>query len=169
MSKSPSAIGDKDAAPDLRQQGIQPNSPVDILLVEDNANDRELTIRALKKHGVASHIITVSDGAEALDFLFCRGTYSARKINNRPALILLDLKLPKLDGIEVLRAIKADDRTKTIPVVVLTSSRENTDVSACYKVGVNSYIVKPVEFGDFSKSVGQLGLYWMLLNNGPLE
>ncbi len=142
---------------------------VDILLVEDNANDRELTIRALKKHGVVNHIFTVADGAEALDFLFGRGAYSKRELTHRPALILLDLKLPKIDGIEVLRAIKADDRTKTIPVVVLTSSRENTDVRECYRVGVNSYIVKPVEFANFSEAVGQLGLYWMLLNNGPLD
>ena len=142
---------------------------VDILLVEDNPNDRELTLRALKKHGVANHIFTVPDGAEALDFLFGRGAYSGRELIHRPALILLDLKLPKVDGIEVLRAIKADDRTKTIPVVVLTSSRENTDVRECYRMGVNSYIVKPVEFADFSETVGQLGLYWMLLNNGPLD
>jgi CheY-like chemotaxis protein len=142
---------------------------VDILLVEDNPNDRELTIRALKKHGVVNHIFAVQDGAEALDFLFGRGAYSERDVNHRPALILLDLKLPKIDGIDVLRAIKSDDRTKTIPVVVLTSSRENTDVRECYHVGVNSYVVKPVEFADFSDAVGQLGMYWMLLNNGPLE
>ena len=142
---------------------------VDILLVEDNPNDRELTIRALKKHGVANHIFTVPDGAEALDFLFGRGAYSKRELIHRPALILLDLKLPKVDGIEVLRAIKADERTRTIPVVALTSSRENADVSECYRLGVNSYIVKPVEFADFSTAVGQLGMYWMLLNNGPLD
>jgi two-component system response regulator len=142
---------------------------VDILLVEDNPNDRELTIRALKKRGVANHIFTVQDGAEALDFLFGRGAYSDRELIHRPALILLDLKLPKVDGIEVLRTIKGDDHTKTIPVVVLTSSRENTDVRECYRMGVNSYIVKPVEFSDFSEAVGQLGMYWMLLNNGPLE
>jgi CheY-like chemotaxis protein len=142
---------------------------VDILLVEDNPNDRELTIRALKKHGVANHIFTVNDGAEALDFLFGRGAYSQRELVHRPALILLDLKLPKVDGIEVLRAIKENDRTKTIPVVVLTSSRENNDVRECYRMGVNSYIVKPVEFADFSTAVGQLGMYWMLLNNGPLD
>jgi CheY-like chemotaxis protein len=142
---------------------------VDILLVEDNPDDRELTIRALKKHGVANHIFTVQDGAEALDFLFGSGAYSERDLIHRPALILLDLKLPKVDGIEVLRAIKADDRTKTIPVVVLTSSRENTDVAECYRMGVNSYIVKPVEFAEFSDTVGQLGMYWMLLNSGPLD
>ena len=145
------------------------DSAVEILLVEDNPNDRELTLRALKKHGVANHIYTVQDGAEALDFLFCRGSYSHRQTTNRPALIVLDLKLPKLDGVEVLRAIRGDERTKTIPVVMLTSSRENTDVTKCYQIGVNSYVVKPVEFGDFNEAVGQLGTYWMLLNNGPLE
>jgi two-component system response regulator len=145
------------------------DSAVDILLVEDNPNDRELTLRALSKHGVANHIHSVQDGVEALDFLFCRGAYSVRQPENRPALVLLDLKLPKLDGIEVLRTIKQDQRTKTIPVVVLTSSRENTDVSECYRMGVNSYIVKPVDFDKFSDAVGQLGLYWMDLNNWPLE
>jgi two-component system, response regulator len=145
------------------------DSAVEILLVEDNPNDRELTLRALKKHGVANHIFTVQDGAEALDFLFCRGSYAHRQAGNRPALIVLDLKLPKLDGVEVLRAIRGDERTKTIPVVMLTSSRENTDVTQCYQVGVNSYVVKPVEFSDFNEAVGQLGTYWMLLNNGPLE
>jgi len=145
------------------------DNPVGILLVEDNPNDRELTIRALKKHGVANHIFTVQDGAEALDFIFCREAYSGRQINNRPTIVLLDLKLPKVDGIEVLRTIKRDDRTKTIPVVVLTSSREHSDICECYRMGVNSYVVKPVEFSDFSAAVGQLGLYWMLLNAGPLE
>ena len=145
------------------------DSAVDILLVEDNPNDRELTLRALSKHGVANHIHSVQDGVEALDFLFCRGAYSGRQQDNRPALVLLDLKLPKLDGIDVLRTIKQDQRTKTIPVVVLTSSRENTDVSECYRMGVNSYIVKPVDFDKFSDAVGQLGLYWMDLNNGPLD
>jgi two-component system, response regulator len=145
------------------------DSAVEILLVEDNPQDRELTLRALKKRGVANHIVTVQDGAEALDFLFCRGAYSERNVGNRPALIVLDLKLPKLDGVEVLRAIRGDNRTKTIPVVVLTSSRENADVAACYRTGVNSYVVKPVESGDFNQAVGQLGTYWMVLNNGPLE
>ena len=145
------------------------DSAVEILLVEDNPHDRELTLRALKKQGVANHIVTVQDGAEALDFLFCRGPYSSRQADNRPALVVLDLKLPKVDGVEVLRAIRGDNRTKTIPVVVLTSSRENVDVAECYRMGVNSYIVKPVESGDFNQAVGQLGTYWMVLNNGPLE
>jgi two-component system, response regulator len=145
------------------------DSAVEILLVEDNPHDRELTIRALKKQGVANHIVTIPDGAEALDFLFCRGAYSERNVGNRPALIVLDLKLPKVDGVEVLRAIRGDNRTRTIPVVVLTSSRENADVCECYRMGVNSYVVKPVESGDFNQAVGQLGTYWMLVNNGPLE
>jgi CheY-like chemotaxis protein len=145
------------------------DSAVQILLVEDNPTDRELTLRALKKCGVANHVYTVQDGAEALDFVFCKGSYAHRQVDNRPALIVLDLKLPKVDGVEVLRAIRADERTKTIPIVVLTSSRENADVAQCYRMGVNSYIVKPVESGDFNEAVGQLGTYWMLLNNGPLE
>jgi two-component system response regulator len=145
-----------------------PDNAVDILLVEDNANDRELTLRSLKTHGFAHQILTVENGAEALDFIFCQGEFVSRQISNRPALILLDLKLPKVDGIEVLRKIKDDIRTKTIPVVVLTSSRENSDVDECYRLGANSYIVKPVEFSDFSNAVGQLGLYWLLLNNAPL-
>jgi CheY-like chemotaxis protein len=145
------------------------DSAVEILLVEDNPQDRELTLRALAKHGVVNHTFSVADGVEALDFLFCSGGYSQRQPANRPALVLLDLKLPKLDGIEVLRTIKQDQRTRTIPVVVLTSSRENADVSECYRMGVNSYIVKPVDFDKFSDAVGQLGLYWMILNNAPLE
>ena len=145
------------------------DSTVEILLVEDNPHDRELTIRALKKQGVVNHIATVEDGAEALDFLFCRGPYADRQVSNRPTLVVLDLKLPKLDGVEVLRAIRGDNRTRTIPVVVLTSSRENADVAECYRMGVNSYVVKPVESCDFNQAIGQLGTYWMVLNNAPLE
>jgi CheY-like chemotaxis protein len=145
------------------------DSPVRILLVEDNPNDRELTIRALKKYGVAEHIYTVQDGAEALDFIYCRDAYSGRQIENRPGVILLDLKLPKVDGIEVLRTIKSDESLRTIPVVVLTSSREHSDIAECYRMGANSYIVKPVESSDFSETVGQLGVYWAMLNVGPLE
>lgn len=146
-----------------------PDNPVDILLVEDNPNDQELTVRALTKNGVKNRINVVADGAEALDFVFCRGKYARRQFENRPGLILLDLKLPKVDGLEVLRTIKADERTRTIPVVVLTSSKENRDVQECWRTGVNSYIVKPVEFDNFSETVRQLGLYWMVLNNGPLS
>lgn len=137
---------------------------VEILLVEDNQDDLDLTLLALRKARLANHIQTLRDGAEALDFLFCRGPYSERGIANVPKVILLDLKLPKVDGLEVLRAIKADSRTRLIPVVMLTSSQEQCDVLESYKLGVNSYIVKPVDFAQFSAVVEQLGLYWMLLN-----
>lgn len=131
---------------------------VELLLVEDNPSDEELTLHVLKKHNVTNRVHVVRDGAEALEFLFGNGT------SEIPKLILLDLKLPKLNGLEVLAQIKADALTKLIPVVVLTSSREDTDLMACYKLGVNSYIVKPVDFVQFTESVGRLGLYWLLVN-----
>jgi CheY-like chemotaxis protein len=140
---------------------------VEILLVEDNPNDAELTLYALKKHHVANHIEIVRDGAEALDYLFCAGAYAYRRIENGPKMVLLDLKLPKVDGLDVLRRIKADPRTRLIPVVVLTSSREERDIVESYQLGVNSYIVKPVDFEQFTEAVRQLGLYWMLLNQAP--
>jgi two-component system, response regulator len=140
---------------------------VEILLVEDNPNDAELTMRAFQKNKLANHVHIVRDGAEALDFLFCNGSYAARKIEQTPRVILLDLKLPKVDGIEVLRRVKGDPRTRTIPVVVLTSSREERDVVESYRLGVNSYIVKPVDFEQFIEAVRQLGLYWILLNQPP--
>jgi len=140
---------------------------VEILLVEDNPNDVELTLRALKRHNLANKVCVVKDGAEALDYIFSVGDYADRDINQPPKVILLDLKLPKVDGLEVLRQIKSDERTKTIPVVVLTSSREEQDMIESYKLGVNSYIVKPVDFDKFLDSVGKLGLYWMLLNEQP--
>lgn len=140
---------------------------VDILLVEDNPNDVELTIRALKKHNLANNVFVVKDGAEALDFIFGTGQYSHRKIEDSPKVILLDLKLPKVDGLEVLRKIKTDERTKIIPVVVLTSSQEERDIIESYKLGVNSYMVKPVDFDQFIESVSELGLYWLLLNKPP--
>jgi len=136
---------------------------VDILLVEDNPNDAELAIRALRKGNLANHITWVKDGAEALEFIFRSGAYAERPDQN-PKLILLDLKLPKVDGIEVLKRIKADERTRVIPVVMVTSSAEGRDVVESYKLGVNSYIVKPVEFEQFSETVAKAGYYWMLMN-----
>jgi len=140
---------------------------VEILLVEDNPRDEEMTVRALKKHNLANNVYVVKDGAEALDFVFAEGAYAGRNVRHRPKVILLDLKLPKVDGIEVLRKIKADERTKVIPVAVLTSSKEDRDLQVCYELGVNSYIVKPVEFESFVKAVSGLGLYWLLLNQPP--
>ena len=146
---------------------MNPNQ-VEILLVEDNPNDAELTLYALKKYNVANHIEVARDGAEALDYVFCTGAYAHRRIENGPKVVLLDLKLPKVDGLEVLRRIKADPRTRTIPVVVLTSSCEERDIVESYQLGVNSYIVKPVDFEQFTQAVRQLGLYWMLLNQAPV-
>ena len=142
--------------------------PVEILLVEDNPNDVELTLHALKKNNIANRIEIVRDGAEALDFIFCTGAYAPRNIDHAPKVILLDLKLPKVDGLEVLRQIKSDPRTRTIPVVVLTSSREERDIVESYNLGVNSYIVKPVDFEQFTEAVRHLGLYWLLLNQPPV-
>ncbi len=142
-------------------------SDVEILLVEDNPQDGELTMRGLKKHHLANHLKWVKDGAEALDYLFGDGMTESPDVVHTPKVVLLDLKLPKVDGLEVLRRLKADVRTKTIPVVVLTSSREERDVVECYAMGVNSYIVKPVGFENFSKAVARLGFYWLLLNHPP--
>ncbi len=140
---------------------------VEILLVEDNPNDVELALRALKKNNLANRVLTVKDGAEALDYIFGRGTHRERNVENVPRVILLDLKLPKVDGIEVLRAIRSDERTKYIPVVILTSSSEERDIVETYKLGVNSYIVKPVNFEKFIDVVRELGYYWLLLNHRP--
>jgi CheY-like chemotaxis protein len=142
-------------------------NPVEILLVEDNPSDVELALHALKKNNLANHIEVVRDGAEALDFIFATGAYSERDTNNTPRVILLDLKLPKVDGLEVLQRIKSDPRTKIIPVVVMTSSHEERDIVESYKLGVNSYITKPVDFGQFTEAVRQLGMYWLLLNQPP--
>ena len=140
---------------------------VDILLVEDNPQDAELTTRALKKHNLANRLITVEDGAEALDFIFCRGKYATRNNGQSPKVVLLDLKLPKVSGLEVLRALKQDERTRSIPVVVVTSSREDPDIKTAYSLGANSYVVKPVDFDAFAESVSSLGLYWLLVNQPP--
>jgi two-component system response regulator len=145
------------------------NADIEILLVEDNASDAEMTIYALSKNHLTNKLVHVKDGALALDFLFGEGIYAGRNIEIKPKVILLDLKMPKVNGIEVLEKIKLDPATKTIPVVVLTSSMEHPDVEKCYKLGANSYIVKPVEFENFSQAVKELGLYWMLLNQPPIK
>jgi two-component system response regulator len=142
-------------------------SDVEILLVEDNPADAELTTRALKKHNLANRLVHVSDGEEALDFIFARGAFTGRSVENSPKVILLDLKLPKVDGLEVLRAIRSEPRTRLFPVVVLTSSREEEDIVESYRLGVNSYIVKPVNFDKFIAAVRDIGLYWLLLNQPP--
>lgn len=144
------------------------NKEVEILLVEDNPTDAELCIRALKKNNLANSLVWVKDGAEALEFLFSTGAYADRDITCPPKVVLLDLRLPKVDGMEVLRRVKEDERTRPIPVVVLTSSKEDRDVAESYKVGVNSYISKPVEFDAFAKTVSELGLYWLLVNRPPV-
>ena len=141
---------------------------VQILLVEDTPQDLELTLRALRKTNLINRIEIARDGAEAIDFIFCEGPHAGRKLEDGPQLILLDLKLPKIDGLEVLQRIKGDARTKHIPVVVLTSSKEMNDVVESYQLGVNSYIVKPVNFEGFAAAVQELGMYWMLLNHQPM-
>ena len=143
------------------------NHELEILLVEDNPNDAELALRALKKNNLANKVVRVCDGEEALDYIFARKEYVSRSKLNIPRLILLDLKLPKIDGLEVLKVIKADKVTSLIPVVVLTSSREENDMVASYRLGVNSYIVKPVDFDKFIEAVRNIGLYWLLLNQQP--
>ncbi|OGQ82033.1 MAG: two-component system response regulator [Deltaproteobacteria bacterium RIFCSPLOWO2_12_FULL_60_19] len=140
---------------------------IEILLVEDNPNDVELTLHALSENRLSNHIEVVRDGEEALEFIFGTGAHSHRSMDHGPKVILLDLKLPKVDGLEVLRRLKSDLRTKTIPVVILTSSREERDIVESYKLGVNSYIVKPVDFEQFTEAVRNLGLYWLLLNQPP--
>ena len=140
---------------------------VEILLIEDNPHEAELTMRGLKKYNFANKLHHIDDGVDALDFIFERGKYKDTAWSGLPRLILLDIKLPRVDGIEILRQLKGNEKTKSIPVVILTSSKENQDVKACYELGVNSYIVKPVDFDSFSKAVAELGMYWMLLNTAP--
>ena len=138
-----------------------------ILLVEDNPNDVELTLEALAEHNLANEVVVVHDGAEALDYLYRRGSYQMRDPGN-PAVVLLDLKLPKVDGLEVLKTVKSDEQLKTIPVVVLTSSREEKDLVRSYQLGVNAYVTKPVDFSAFVNSVSQLGLFWAVINEPPV-
>ena len=144
------------------------NGEIEILLVEDNMGDAELTMRALKKDNLTNKLVHVKNGAEALDYIFAEGTYCHRNEKNLPQIIVLDLKMPKVNGIEVLQKIKADERTRKIPVIILTSSKEDPDIDKCYSLGANSYVVKPVEFGKFVKAVNDLGLYWLMLNQTPV-
>ncbi|MEN6299150.1 MAG: response regulator [Anaerolineaceae bacterium] len=143
------------------------SDPIDILLVEDNPQDAELTIRALRKRNLANHLFLTEDGAEALDFIYARGQYSDRDMKQIPRVILLDLKLPKVSGLEVLKILKNDNLLHTIPVVVVTSSAEDPDIKTAYDLGVNSYVVKPVDFERFSEAMSNLGLYWLLVNQPP--
>jgi two-component system, response regulator len=148
----------------MNNQGV-----VEILLVEDNPQDAEMAIRALKKNNLANNVLHVTDGEEALDFIFARRAYSERKIEDGPKVVLLDLKLPKVDGLEVLKVVKSDERTKIIPVIALTSSSEEKDIVESYRLGVNSYIVKPVDFDKFVEAIKGLGFYWLLLNKAPIR
>jgi two-component system, response regulator len=147
---------------------MQDLNAVEILIVEDNPRDAELTLRALKKNNLANNVLIAQDGAEALDFFFCRGKYKKRKISSPPKVVMLDLKLPKVNGLEVLRVVKSDKRTSHIPIVVVTSSRQEPDMKEAYDLGVNSYVVKPVDFDQFISAMSSLGLYWLLVNE-PLK
>lgn len=146
---------------------MTPVHPIEILFVEDNIDDANLTLRALKKSGLTNTIFHVKDGAEALDFMYHTGDHTSRPQGERPKLILLDLKMPKVSGIEVLQKLKSDPVFKSIPVVILTSSKEDPDIKKCYELGVNSYIVKPVESEKFFETIRELGMYWMILNQPP--
>ena len=138
-----------------------------ILLVEDNPDDEALTLRALHKNRVSNPVIIVHDGVEALEFMFCEGVYSGRNIADLPAVILLDLKLPRIDGLEVLRRLRADERTRMVPIVVLTTSNEDKDIFTSYSLGANSFVRKPVDFDQFTEAVGKLGMYWLMVNESP--
>jgi len=138
-----------------------------ILLVEDNPDDEALTLRALKKNNILNEVVVAHDGVEALDYLFATGVYTGRDVSDQPQLVLLDLKLPKIDGLEVLRRLRGDERTRLQPVVILTTSNEDRDILSSYKLGANSYIRKPVDFEQFMEAVRQLGLYWLVLNTPP--
>ena len=140
---------------------------VEILLIEDNPDEAELAIRSLRKNNLANNLVHIDDGAEALDYIFCRGKYASNDISFTPKVILLDLKLPRVGGLEILKQVKTDERTKSIPVVILTSSKEDSDLIEGYNLGVNSYIVKPVNFESFAKAISDLGMYWVILNQQP--
>ena len=142
---------------------------VEILLVEDNMSDAELITRALRKVNLSNNLVHVKDGAEALDFIFAKGEFAEREVKKMPKVILLDIKMPRVDGIEVLRQVKGNEDTKLIPIVIMTSSKEEQDIIISYKLGVNSFVVKPVEFHDFAKAVSELGLYWVLVNQPPVN
>ncbi len=144
-----------------------PDEVVEILLVEDNPADAELTLRALTRHNLGNRVLVVGDGAEALDYLFATGSYAGRAMSETPRVVFLDLKLPKVSGLEVLRRVKSDERTKRIPVVVLTSSNEERDIVMSYELGGNSYVVKPVDFERFSQAIQEIGLYWLVVNRLP--
>ena len=139
----------------------------EIILVEDNISDADLVIRSLRKNNIANNVVHLEDGQKALDYIFSEGEWAGRNNAIFPKVILLDLKMPKVNGIEVLHRLKSNEETKNIPVVVLTSSKEDPDVKECYRLGVNSYVVKPVEFDDFVKAISNLGLYWLIINHGP--
>ena len=139
----------------------------EILLVEDDPRDADLTVRALRKHNLANKLHVVEDGAEALDFIYCRGKYAGRDVNSQPKVVFLDLKLPKVSGLEVLRQFKEDEKTRWIPVVIVTSSREDPDIKQAYALGANSYVVKPVDFEKFQEAITNLGLYWLVVNQPP--
>ena len=143
------------------------NAKSDILMVEDNSDDAELMLRSLQDNYLANKLFVVEDGEEALDFIFCRGKYAKRDSENQPIVIFLDLKLPKVNGLEVLKEVKSNGQTKKIPVVIVTSSKEDPDIAAAYQLGANSYVVKPVEFGNFQSTIKQLGLYWLVVNEKP--
>ena len=143
------------------------SDPIDILLVENNIDDAELTIRELKRNKMGNKLVHVQDGEEALEYIFATGKFADRNISHTPKLILLDIQMPKVDGIEVLQNIKSDNRTKGIPVVMLTSSNQDPDIKKCYNLGANSYIVKPVNFESFAKAISDLGMYWVILNQQP--
>lgn len=140
---------------------------IEIILVEDSMEDADLIMRSLRKNNLCNSVIHLKDGAEAMDFMFAQGEFSSRNIMDKPKVVLLDLKMPKVDGLQVLRALKSDLRTKSIPVVIMTSSREDRDVIESHELGVNSYVVKPVSFESFAKAVADLGLYWLMINQSP--